>query len=47
MIEPNPGGLDLLVVAKGNPANNRLIVNSVALHTWETVYIVHKGANLG
>jgi len=30
-----------------NPANNRLIVNSVGLHTWETVYIVHKGANHG
>ena len=29
------------------PANNRLIVNSVGLHTWETVYIVHKGANYG
>ncbi|PYR60063.1 MAG: hypothetical protein DMF91_13115 [Acidobacteria bacterium] len=30
-----------------NPANNGLIVNSVGLHTWETVYIVHKGANYG
>ena len=30
-----------------NPANNRLIVNSVGLHTWETVNIVHKGGNYG
>ena len=30
-----------------NPANNRLIVNSVGLRTWETVNIVHKGANYG
>ena len=30
-----------------NAANNHLIVNSVGLHTWETVYIVHKGANYG
>jgi hypothetical protein len=30
-----------------NPANNRLIANSVGLHTWETAYIVHKGANYG
>jgi hypothetical protein len=30
-----------------NPANNRLIANSVGLRTWETVYIVHKGANYG
>jgi glucose/sorbosone dehydrogenase len=30
-----------------NPANNRLVVNSVGLHTWETVYIVHKGRNYG
>jgi len=30
-----------------NPANNRLIANSVGLHTWETVNIVHKGANYG
>jgi hypothetical protein len=30
-----------------NPANNRLIANSVGLHTWETVYIVHKGTNYG
>ena len=30
-----------------NARNNRLVVNSVGLHTWETVYIVHKGANYG
>ena len=30
-----------------NPANNRLIANSVGLHTWETVNIIRKGANYG
>ena len=30
-----------------NPANSRLIANSVGLHTWETVNIVRKGANYG
>ena len=30
-----------------NPANNRLIATSIGLHTWETVNIVHKGANYG
>jgi hypothetical protein len=30
-----------------NSSNNRLIVNSVGLHTWETVNIVHKGGNYG
>jgi hypothetical protein len=30
-----------------NPQNNRLIANSIGLHTWETVNIVHKGANYG
>jgi hypothetical protein len=34
-------------VDPANAANNRLIANSVGLHTWETVYIVHKGANYG
>ena len=29
------------------PGNNRLIANSIGLHTWETVNIVHKGANYG
>src|SRR5262249_60709913 len=27
--------------------NNRVIANSVGLHTWETVNIIHKGANYG
>jgi hypothetical protein len=34
-------------VDSDNPANNRLIANSIGLHTWETVNIVHKGANYG
>ena len=34
-------------VDPANPANNRLIANSVGLHTWEAVYLVHKGANYG
>jgi hypothetical protein len=34
-------------VDPSNPANNRLIANSVGLHTWETVYVVHKGGNHG
>jgi hypothetical protein len=34
-------------VDPSNPANNRLIANSVGLHTWETVNIIHKGANYG
>ena len=28
-------------------SNNRLIANSIGLHTWETVNIVHRGANYG
>lgn len=42
----NPHRLSWAVDA-ANPANNRLIANSVGLRTWETVYIVHKGANYG
>ena len=34
-------------VDPANPANNRLIANSVGLHTWETVYLVQRGANYG
>ena len=34
-------------VDPANAANNRLIANSVGLHTWETVYLVQKGANYG
>ena len=30
-----------------NPRNNRLIANSIGLRTWETVNIIHKGANYG
>jgi hypothetical protein len=30
-----------------NAANNRLIANSIGLHTWETVNIVRKGENYG
>jgi hypothetical protein len=30
-----------------NPGDNRLIANSIGLHTWETVNIVHKGGNYG
>lgn len=30
-----------------NPANTRLIANSIGLRTWETVNIVSKGANYG
>ena len=30
-----------------SPRNNRLIANSIGLHTWETVVFVHKGANYG
>ena len=30
-----------------NPRNNRLIANSIGLRTWETVNIVHRGANYG
>jgi hypothetical protein len=29
------------------PQNNRLVANSIGLHTWETVNIIHKGANYG
>lgn len=34
-------------VDPASPANNRLIVNSVGMSTWETVYLVHKGGNYG
>jgi len=34
-------------VDPANPANNRLIANSVGLRTWETVYLVRKGGNHG
>ena len=31
----------------GHPRHNRLIANSVGLHFWETVDIIHRGANYG
>jgi hypothetical protein len=34
-------------VDPADAANNRLIANSVGLHTWETVNIIYKGANYG
>jgi len=34
-------------VDPASPANKRLIANSIGLHTWETVNIIHKGANYG
>jgi hypothetical protein len=42
----NPHRLNWAVDPK-NPANNRLIANSVGLRTWEAAYIIHKGANYG
>jgi hypothetical protein len=30
-----------------NPANNRLMANSIGLYTWETINIVQRGANYG
>jgi hypothetical protein len=34
-------------VDPNNPANNRLIADSVGFHTWETVNIIEKGSNHG
>jgi len=34
-------------VDPARPANNHLIASVVGLHTWETVVIIHKGANYG
>ena len=34
-------------VDPGNPANNHLIADVIGLRTWETVVIIHKGANYG
>ena len=31
----------------GERANNHLIAANIGLHTWETIYVVHKGANYG
>jgi glucose/arabinose dehydrogenase len=42
----NPHRLTWAVDAR-NAANNRLIANTVGLHTWETVNIIRRGANFG
>jgi hypothetical protein len=42
----NPHRLHWAIDAS-NAANNRLLADSIGLHTWETVNIVHKGANYG
>ena len=42
----NPHRLHWAIDA-ANPSNNRLVADSIGLHTWETVNIVHKGANYG
>src|SRR3954463_13518291 len=34
-------------IDSANAANNRLIADSIGLHTWETVNIVRRGANYG
>jgi hypothetical protein len=34
-------------VDPANPANNHLIASVVGLHTWETVVVIHRGANYG
>ncbi|HYU78361.1 MAG TPA: PQQ-dependent sugar dehydrogenase [Vicinamibacterales bacterium] len=42
----NPHRLHWAIDA-ASPSNNRLVANSVGLHTWETINIIHKGANYG
>lgn len=34
-------------VADATPSGNHLLTSSIGLHTWETVYVVRKGANYG
>jgi hypothetical protein len=34
-------------VDPANPSDNHLIASVIGLHTWETVVIIHKGANYG
>jgi len=34
-------------VDPASPSNNHLIAASIGLHAWETVYVIHKGANYG
>ena len=35
------------VVDAARPSNNRLLAMSIGMHTWETINIIHKGANYG
>jgi hypothetical protein len=42
----NPARLHF-AIDPADASNNRLIANSIGLRTWETVNIVHKGANYG
>jgi hypothetical protein len=42
----NPHRLHWAIDAAG-AANARLVADSIGLHTWETVNIIHKGANYG
>jgi hypothetical protein len=42
----NPHRLSWAIDAT-NPANNRLVACNVGLHTWESVYLIRKGANYG
>ena len=42
----NPHRLHWAIDA-ANPSNNRLVADSIGLYTWETVNIVHAGANYG
>jgi hypothetical protein len=42
----NPNRLSWAVDST-NPSHNNLIADVVGLHTWETVVIIHKGANYG
>lgn len=34
-------------VDPAHPANNQLLAMTIGLHTWESVYVVHEGANYG
>jgi hypothetical protein len=34
-------------VDPANPLNNHLFAATIGLHSWESVYVVHKGANYG
>jgi hypothetical protein len=43
----NPHRLNWAVDPANPATNSHLLVNSVGLHTWETVYVVRKGVNYG